>query len=319
MAADWQVLSSLEKVAQSAIAPAGIWGWPYLFCKGKPNSTNEARIMVGTAIDNKMISQSKWKWNMRWKLMMDGPEVLTDVAPAVGMAWGVPVVFVRRKTDGAIFYSNYKMTQATPWQQLSGTTDRALAATGFLFGSKLHLYVFRKNITDNKIYYTHTSDSGDIKNWSTWTPIPGNFETERAPAATWIKTAAGSRLFVFAKRKGSNRISYTSSSDGNSWSSWKDIVVNQKFIESVQHHAPSATAYNDKIYVAFLPLGSPFPFPIMAAVYSPATDQWSAKTLCSEAAASTGQGIGIRGYGDDLFVFLCAEGSYSVVVQHANA
>lgn len=318
--ADWQVLTSLDKVAYSAIAPAGIWGWPYLFWKGKPNSTNEARIMVATATDNKMISGSQWKWNMSWKPMMDGPDVLTDVKPAVGVVWGVPVVFVRRKTDGAIFYSNYKMNHATPWQQLSGTTDRALAVSGFFFGSKLHLYVFGKGINDKRLYYTHTSDAGDIKNWSGWKLLPENFETERAPAATWVKTATGARLFVFAKRKDSNRISYTSSTDGNSWSSWKDIVVNQKFIESPPHHAPSATEHNDKIYVAFVPLGSPVPGPIKAAVYTPATDQWSTKTLCSEAAtSSTGPDISIRGYGDDLFLFFCSDGSNSVVVQHANA
>lgn len=315
---DWQVISP-EKTARSAIAPAGIWGWPYLFCRGEADPvTNEARIWVGTAKDDKMISGSQWKWNMLWKPMMNGPDVLTDVAPAVGIAWGVPVVFVRRKTDGVIFYSNYKMNQATPWQQVGGTTDRALAATGVLFGNTLYLYVFKKNITDNKIYYSRTWDSGDVKSWSAWTLIPGTFETDRAPAATWIKTSAGSKLFVFAKRKDSARISYTSSADGNIWSSWKDIVVNQKFIESVQHLAPSATAYNDKIYVAFYPLGSPNPVPIKAAVYSPATDQWSTKTLCSEGATSTGGGIAIRNYGNDLFVLLYSVSSGWVIVQHAN-
>jgi hypothetical protein len=178
---DWQVISP-EETAHSAIAPLGIWGWPYLFCKRTTNPvTGEGRVWLGIAKDNKMISGSHWKWNMEWKVMMDGSDVLTDVAPAVGAAWGFPVVFVRRKTDGAIFYSTYKSSHATPWQKLSGTTDRALAATGVFFVDKMHLFAFCKGI-DNKVYYTRTSDSGDTKTWSQWAPI-SNFETDRAPAS----------------------------------------------------------------------------------------------------------------------------------------
>lgn len=315
--ADWQVISP-EQTVHSAIAPLGIWGWPYLFCKGIAANpvTGEGRVWIGTAEDNKMNSGSHWKWNMKWKVMMDGPDILTDTAPAVGAAWGMPVVFIRRK-DGAIFYSTYKISQATPWQKLSGTTDRALAATGVLFDNKMHLFAFAKGINDNKVYCTRTSDSGDIKTWSPWASISGNFETDRALAAASIKTPAGSKLFVFAKPKGSNRISYTFSPNGSTWTPWKNILVNQTPIESVQHLAPAATAYNDKVYVTFYPPGSPTTGAIKAAVYSPDTDQWSTRTLCAEVATSPNENIAIRGYADDLFVFLHSVPYGQVIVQHA--
>ena len=314
--ADWQVISP-EETTHSAIAPGGIWGWPYLFVRGKPNSQDESRIWLGTAVDNKMNSGSLWKWNMKWKAMMDGPEVLTDVAPAVGAAWGIPVVFIRRKTDGAIFYSNYKMSQATPWQQIGGgTTDRALAATGVVFDGKGQLYVFKRTSSDNKIYHSHTSDSGDVKNWSPWVAIPGDFETTMAPAAVMMNTPSGFALVVFAKRKDTNRISYTFSLNGIKWNSWTDLSINQKFIETVQHLAPTAARYKDKIYVPYRPVNEPGDI-IQAAVFSEDTRKWNTTSLCS-AATSTSEKIAIGGYGDNLFLFHYSVSHGQVVVQHAN-
>lgn len=331
--ANWHVISD-EGMIHSAIAPATVLGSPYLFVAGKTQmgiddtATAGGRIWIGIPQDGNLFSETRWKWNMRWEpLMKTRDDLLTDTAPAVTTAWGIPMVFIKTAGEGRIFYSGYDLGMATQWREVSGVTDQPLAAASSTFKNKPYLYLFRRNPSDGKIYYTRTADKGDEKTWEMWNAIPGDLQTKKSPAAATMLAPNGKMLFVFAKRDGTNRLAFSATMDGTRWSTWRDVSIGGQPVEMVSPLAPTVINYEESLYLPFIPAGTNASN-VEAAVLSPVFDEnrvvnatWSRIEL-SPIPTDFDQWIGIHGYHNSesshLFTLFHARANNTAVVCRAE-
>ncbi|MDX2162150.1 MAG: hypothetical protein SF162_12565 [bacterium] len=321
---NWHVISDVGTV-QSGIGAASVLGCPYLFVAGRnqaaPEETAAAerggRVWIGIPQDGNLFSETRWKWNMRWEpLFASREDLMTDTAPAVGTAWGTPVVFIKSAGEGRIFYTSYELGEASPWREVGGVTDQPLSATGVTFNGRSYLYLFRRNPVDGQIYYTRTGDKGETKTWETWRAIPGDLRTKKAPAAATLAAPNGRMLCLFAKRE-NNRIAFTGSLDGIKWSAWKDVTVNGAPIETLARFSPTAATWQDSIYLPFIPPNMETTV-VRAAVLSPVVEgdrvvnaSWSVIDLCP-IPTDFDHGIVLNGYRN-------SEASYLFAMFHATA
>jgi hypothetical protein len=330
---NWHVISDLGMV-HSAIAPGTVLGCPYLFCAGKTQMGIEDTAMAGGRVwiaipqDGNLFSETRWKWNLRWEpLMKTRDDLLTDAAPAVTSAWGIPVVFIKTAGEGRIYYSSYDLGVATQWREVGGVTDQPLAAASTTFNGKTYLYVFRRNPTDGFVYFSRTADKGEAKTWETWRAIPGDLRTKKSPAAAAMIAPNGKMLFVFAKREGTNRLAFSATLDGMRWSAWRDISIDGKPIEMVGPLAPTVVNYEESLYLPFIPAGVDASN-VEAAVLSPVFEgnrvvnaAWSRIDFCP-IPTDFDQWIAVHGYHNSesshLYTIFHGRASNVAVVSHAE-
>ncbi|MFN8528314.1 MAG: hypothetical protein U0670_06860 [Anaerolineae bacterium] len=323
---NWHVISDVGMV-HSGIGAGNVLGCPYLFVVGRnqasPDETASAertaggRLWIGIPQDGNLFSETRWKWNMRWEPLFSSREDLqTDAAPAIGAAWGIPVVFVKTVGEGRIYYTSYELGRATTWREVGGVTDQPLAASGATFNGHTYLYLFRRNPVDGQIYYTRSSDKGEAKTWETWRMIPGELRTKKAPASATLAAPGGKMLCLFAKRE-NNRVAFTATLDGVKWSAWRDVVVNGTPIEMLGRLSPTAITWQDSIYLPFVPPNVETTV-VKAAVLSPVVEgdrvvnaTWSIIDLCP-IPTDFDHGIVLGGYRN-------SEASYLFAMFHATA
>ncbi len=203
----------------------------------------------------------------------------TASAPEPVVFNGLLYVFIRGYGgDNSVYYTSFNGSSWAGYSQVpyggqTGAEPVPVVHNGIL-------YVFIKGVTDNKIYYTDTTNPA--YSWSSYSEMPPGGATTSAQIGSTVFSQGGtSYLLPFYRGLGDNRIYYTSFapynfSGGGGWSNYYSSVPGNVYTDSgpvpVTFNGGSLSATNNDLFLFFKGAGNG---QVNYSILNEATNSWT--------------------------------------------